>query len=124
MTSSERAVEYFVEDSGHVPVREFLGGLDPKTYVRFEWSLEQLRLRNVQARAPLVRHIDDKIWELREESNTNIYRVLYCFFTGRRIVLLHGFTKKTQRLPRAELLIAQRRLARFEAREAKGRRTP
>ena len=124
MASGEWAIEYFVEDNGRVPVREFLGDLDPKTYVRFQWSIEQLRVRNTKARAPLVRPIEDKIWELREESSTNIYRILYCFFTGRRIMLLHGFMKKTQKLPRAELLIAQRRLARFEAREAEGRNTP
>jgi len=72
-----------------------LRGLDAKTQRRFRWSIEQLRLRNVQAREPLVRHLDGKIWELREESQTNIYRLLYFFFTGRRIVFLHGFQKKT-----------------------------
>ena len=92
-------------------------GLDNKTFRRFEWSLEQLRIRNVQAREPLVRHVEGKVWELREESGTNIYRLLYFFYTGRRIVLLHGFAKKTQRLPRRELETALRRLARFEERE-------
>jgi hypothetical protein len=37
--------------------------------------------------------IEGKIWELREESGTNIYRILYFFASGRRIVLLHGFAK-------------------------------
>jgi len=120
MTSGEWIVEYFVEDNGRVPVRQFLAGLDEKTYTRFQWSIEQLRFRNVRARAPLVRHIEDKIWELREESSTNIYRVLYCFVSGRRIVLLHGFMKKTQKLPRLELAIAVRRLTHFQTREAEG----
>ena len=62
-----------------MPVREFLKGLDQRTYARFLWSLEQLEQRNVQAREPLVRHVEGKIWELREESNTNIYRILYFF---------------------------------------------
>lgn len=35
----------------------------------------------------------------------------------RRIVLLHGLQKKTPRLPRRELEVAQRRVARFEERE-------
>ncbi len=84
---------------------------------RFEWSLEQLRIRNVAAREPLVRHVEGKIWELRETSDTNAYRVLYVFFTGRRIVLLHGIAKKTRALPRRDLEIAARRLRRFEERE-------
>jgi len=106
-------IEYYVDESGYVPVRDFLRGLDKKTYDRFLWSFDQIRVRNVQAREPLVQHLEGKIWEIRVESNTNIYRVLYFFFSGKRIVLLHGFTKKTQKLPQEELEIAQRRLARF-----------
>jgi phage-related protein len=94
-----------------------LKGLDQRTYARFLWSLEQLEQRNIQAREPLVRHVEGKIWELREESNTNIYRILYFFYTGRRIVLLHGFGKKTEKLPRQELALACSRLARFLERE-------
>lgn len=124
MASGEWVIEYFVEDNGRVPVREFLGDLDPKTYVRLQWSIEQLRVRNSQARAPLVRHITDKLWELREASDTDVYRILYCLFAGRRVVLLHGFMKKTQKLPQAELLVAQRRLARFVARETAEGKTP
>ncbi len=39
MTLPDWAIEYYVEDSGHVPVREFLKGLDQRTYARFLWSL-------------------------------------------------------------------------------------
>jgi len=120
MPNDEWSVEYYVEDSGHVPVDAFLDELDQKTLARFLWSIEQLRVRNLQARYPLARPVEGKIWELREESNTNIYRILYFFFTGRRIVLLHGFAKKTEKLPRRELETAQRRLARFLEREGGG----
>jgi len=52
---------------------------------------------------------------LREESNTNIYRIFYVFFTGKRIILLHGFTKKTQKTPRREIELALQYLSRYEA---------
>ncbi len=78
MKEDEWTVEYYVEDeeNDNAPVRSFLAGLDQKTNARFFWSIEQLRLRNVLAQPPLVRHAEGKIWELREESNTNIYRIL------------------------------------------------
>ena len=117
--TDEWIIEYYVDESGNVPVQDFLRGLDKKTYARFLWSFEQVRLRNVQAREPLVRHLEGKIWEIREESNTNIYRVLYFFFRSKRIVLLHGFTKKTQKLPHEELNVALRRLAQFLGQEDK-----
>src|SRR6266516_2930917 len=115
----EWTIEYYVDESGHVPVQVFLGSLDKETYARFLWSLEKVRVSNVRAREPLVRHLEGKIWEIREESNTNIYRVLYFFFRSKRIVLLHGFTKKTQKPPHEELNVALRRLAQFLGQEGK-----
>lgn len=103
--------------NGSCPVQEFLVGLDSKTQARFGWSIEQLRLRNVMAKEPLVRHIDGKMWELREESNTNIYRIMYFIFSGQHIVLLHGFQKNTQKTPRREIDVAQQRMEKFIKRE-------
>ena len=109
--------EFYLEDDGASPVEDFLNELDVKTRARFGWSMEQLRMRNVRAREPLVRHLEGDLWELREESRTNIYRIVYFFFTGRRIVYLHGFQKKTQKTPRQELDVARRRYQAFLARE-------
>jgi len=99
----EWSIAFFLDQHGGNPVAEFLDSLDVKTRARFRWSLEQLRVRNVQARSPLVRHLDGDLWELREESQTNIYRIIYVFRSGRRIILLHGFQKKTQKTPAREL---------------------
>ena len=88
---------------GDEPVREFLESFDLRTQARFAWSIEQLRIRNVQAREPLVRHLEEKLWELRWENRTNIYRLFYSFLPGRRILLfVHGFQKKTQKKIPAE----------------------
>ena len=113
------SIEYYVGDDGSVPVREFLANLDTKTRARFQWSLDQLKTRNVQARYPLVRHLEGKLWEVREESQTNIFRIIYFFHTNRRIVLLHSFQKKTQRTPSREIAMAQKRMERFIEREGR-----
>jgi phage-related protein len=113
MAGGDWSVVFYSDEGGASPVEEFLDGLDRKTQARFDWSLEQLRLRNIQAREPLVRHLEGKLWELRRESETNIYRLLYVFLTGRRILFLHGFQKKTQKTPRREIEIAQKRLESF-----------
>jgi phage-related protein len=111
------SIVFYLEDDSESPVEEFLLGLDAKTQARFDWSLEQLRVCNVHAGEPLVRQISGKLWELREESHTNIFRVLYVFYTGRKIVLLHGFQKKTQKTPAKEIDFALRRLQHFIERE-------
>jgi phage-related protein len=111
----EWSIEYYVAENGKSPVREFLLGLDEKTQARLLQSFDWLKERNIHAREPLVKHIEGKLWKLREESNTNIYRVFYVFFAGKRIVLLHGFTKKTQKTPRGEIETALKYLSRYEA---------
>ena len=115
--TDEWTIEFYAEENGYAPVLDFLEGLDKKTKARFQWYIEQIRVLNVQAREPLVKHGEGKIWEIREESNTNIYRILYFFYTGKRIVLLHGFAKKTSKLPRRELDIALKRLADYVKRK-------
>src|SRR5688572_9919076 len=116
MTIGEWSVVFYTDDRGNEPVREFLLNLDWTTRARFDWSIEQLRIRNTQAREPLVRHLEGKTWELRRESDTNIYRLLYAFGNGRQLFFLHGFQKKTQKTPSGEIEIAQRRLVDFTAR--------
>lgn len=113
MVSDEWSVVFYVDEKGKELVREFLDSLDLKTKTRFDWSIEQLRIRNITARDPLVKHIEGKIWELREESTTNIYRLMYFFFTGKQIVFLHGFQKKSTKTPRKDIEIAKGRLKRF-----------
>ncbi|MBI2909301.1 MAG: type II toxin-antitoxin system RelE/ParE family toxin [Chloroflexi bacterium] len=117
MTEEEWSVVFYRDEHGASPVREFLRSLDDEAQASIGWAIEQLRLRNVQARAPLVRHLEDKLWELRRESKTNTYRLVHFFFTGRRIVFVHGFRKKTEKTPRQEIAIARDRYAAFIQRE-------
>lgn len=117
MTVDEWVVEFYIEPGGRRPVNEFVDSLDAKTKARLLAAIEQLRLRNVSAGEPLVRHLEGKLWELRRESDGNIYRLMYFFFTGRRIVFLRGFQKKTQKTPRREIETALRRMNDFVQRE-------
>lgn len=48
-------------------------------------------------------------FELRLKDADGIARVFYCVVSGRRIVMLHSFIKKTQATPKRELEIARRR---------------
>lgn len=111
-----RAV-FYIADGGHSPVADFILMQDERTQARFRWAIEQLRARNISAREPLVKHIEGKLYELRIDSERNAYRVLYFTFAGRRIILLHGFQKKTQKTPQREIAVARSRMRRFIERE-------
>ena len=53
----------------------------------------------------------------RINFSKSVERLIYFFFTGRRIIFLHGFQKKTQRTPRREIEIARRRMNDYLAQE-------
>lgn len=49
----------------------------------------------------------DGIYEVRAEYNGNIYRVFCCMDEGNIVVLFHGFQKKTQKTPHAQIKRAE-----------------
>jgi len=49
------------------------------------------------------KHIEDGIYEIRIKSGSDIYRLFSFFDDGKLVILLHGFTKKSQKLPRKEI---------------------
>ena len=116
----EWSIVFYLDANGNSPVEEFLDSLDRKALAQIDWAIEQLRIRNVQAREPFVKHLDGKLWELRRESGGNAYRILYFFFTGRKIVFVNAFQKKTPKIPQDEIKIAQARMERFLQQNKKG----
>jgi hypothetical protein len=63
--SEEWSIVLYTDRDGSTPVEDFLASLDIKTQARFDWSIERLRVLNIHAREPLVKHIEGKLWELR-----------------------------------------------------------
>lgn len=94
--------------SGREPVREWLKSLDPADRkiigedikdVEFSWPIGM----------PLVRPLGGGLWEVRSEiTQGRIARVVFCI-AEQHMVLLHGFVKKTQKTPDADLDLARRR---------------
>jgi len=48
----------------------------------------------------------DGLYEIRIESEGNIYRIFCCFDKGNLVVLFNGFQKKTQKTPGKEIEMA------------------
>lgn len=58
---------------------------------------------------PHVKHLEDRLWEMRMRGRDGIARAIYVTATGRRVVVLRVFSKKTQKTPRPEIELALRR---------------
>src|SRR3954464_11415778 len=101
-------VLFYRTRSGTELVRDWLRSLDDRdqntigldlTRVQFRWPVGM----------PLCRAMGDGLWEMRTNLPSNrIARLLFCV-TGDRILVLHGFIKKTRKTPDEELTLARRR---------------
>ena len=58
---------------------------------------------------PHTRSMFTGLFELRVKGKEGIARVFYCTKVGKRIIMLHGYVKKTQKTPSKELRKAKRR---------------
>ncbi len=58
---------------------------------------------------PHVRALGDKLWEMRLMGSTGIGRAIYTAASGRRLIVLHAFVKKTQKTPQRAIEAARRR---------------
>ncbi len=102
------SVIFFRTETGREPVREWLRsmqreqrriiGEDIKA-VQFGWPLGM----------PLVRKLDKDLWEVRSRLPGRAARVIFTSAPG-RMVLLHGFIKKSQKTPKEDLELAKTRL--------------
>jgi len=50
-----------------------------------------------------VKHLDEKLWELRITGRDGISRAIYVTASGQRVIILRVFIKKTQKTPQREL---------------------
>ena len=57
-------------------------------------------------REPHVKHIEGRLWEIRLIGRDGIARALYVTATGKRVVIVRAFVKKTQKTPRSEIDLA------------------
>lgn len=62
-----------------------------------------------QVREPHIKHLKDRLWEMRMTGRDGIVRALYVTAAERRVVVVRVFTKKTQKTPAREIGLAIRR---------------
>lgn len=105
----EIPVRFFRTALGREPVLDWLRGMEKKDRriigldlmrVQFGWPIGM----------PLVRSLKDGLWEVRSDlPGGRIARVVLCFHEG-VLVVLHGFIKKSQKMPPGDLDLGRRRM--------------
>jgi len=77
---------------------------------RFLKYTDRMELYGPDLGMPHTRSMGEGLFELRLKAAEGIARIFYCTMIGKRIVMLHQFTKKTERTPPRELARARLRL--------------
>ena len=70
-------IELYEKVDGTCPVAEFLDELEPKMWAKVTRNIDVLAEHNLNLREPLVKPIENGIFELRTQSGGNIARVFY-----------------------------------------------
>jgi len=97
-------------ENGKCPVEDYLESLTNKQVEKVFFVLDLDESFDIVPRK-FFKKLDstDDIWEIRVQYANNIFR-LFGFFDGNDLVVLnHAFTKKTQRVPKKEIKIAEQR---------------
>jgi phage-related protein len=98
-------VEFFDEQ-----VKHDIDALAIDLRASFQRIAELIRAHGLErVREPYVKHLEGPLWEIRMKGRSGIARAVYITASGRRIVIVHVFVKKTQKTPRREIELALRR---------------
>ncbi len=116
----EWQVEYYKKENGKIPVLEYLLTLPSKFRAKAFSEIELLQKHGTNLREPYTKSIKGEpykdLFELRVQFSSDISRIFYFTYHNNTFVLLHGFTKKTNKTPAAELERALRYKQDYERR--------
>jgi phage-related protein len=112
-----REVLFYRTKAGHCPVEEFLDTLSGKQAQKVVWVLrliEEIETVPSQYLKKLVG--TEGLWEVRAQHGGDTFRLLGFFEGGRLLVLTSGFAKKTDKIPRQEIALAEKRWQDYQSR--------
>lgn len=104
-------IEYYSTKKGEDVVKDFIKSLPEKHQLKALWEVDLLEEYGTALTLPYVKHIESGLWELRIKFASDISRVFYFYPMPQKIILLHGFVKKTDKTPKREIEIAKKRMA-------------
>ena len=96
----------FYNDSVLMEIEEWPVGINAS----FTRITEQMIVSGPNLGMPYTKAFGGGLFEIRAKGAEGIGRAFFCTLVGRRVVILHGFIKKTQQTPDRELKIAMKRL--------------
>lgn len=103
-------VDFFVDVRGRAPVEEFLASLPLQHKAKALALIKMLEQEGPNLPFPYSSQVRGKLRELRTQQGKDKLRILYFGDATRVLVLLHGFVKRSAKLPEEEIRTAEARM--------------
>lgn len=111
-----QAYFYKDPDTQEAPAQKYLAGLSQKLRARFAGLIAKFKEEG-RLPFPYTSHIQGSLWEIRIRESKDRHRVLYAIVEQKRILLLHGFVKRTAKTPKSEIVKAEHYLSDYHAKK-------
>ena len=99
-------VRRYVTPAGADPVAKFLDALPAREAARILAAAQAIEESGLEESGATTRQLRGRLWELKVGQQ----RVLFVLIGGPTMVLLHGYTKGSQRAPKREIETALARM--------------
>jgi phage-related protein len=110
-------VVFYQDEQGNEPVKDFILRQPDGAIAEILHVLKLLRQFNITLGMPYVRKIDKSgLRELRIKHGSDIYRIFFFAYTGKKFILLHAILKKEDKTPESDKLQAIERMHDYKLR--------
>ena len=104
-------VEFFSTQSGRSPVTGFIDSLPIIDQAVILAVLKEISNYGFKAKGVKFKQIKKKLWEMKISTPTSGgIRLFYATISQNKLLILHGFKKKSQKIPLKQLKLAEKRL--------------
>jgi hypothetical protein len=104
-------VDFYEEEDGSAPVQDFLDNLTRPQKAKALALIKLLEEQGTNLPFPYSSRVRGPLRELRTRFGRTRIRILYCGDSRRVFILLHGLVKASEKLPEADLQVAEQRMA-------------
>lgn len=112
-----KKIIFYRTESGRSPIDDFLDKLPDKTVEKIAFVLRVVRDIQPTPRQYFKKIVEhDNLWEIRIDLGSNSFRLLCFLDNNNSIVVTNAFSKKTNKVPRKEIWVAQSRKLEYQRR--------
>lgn len=99
---------FYTKQDNTQPVVDFLESLTPQEKAKIVKKIQILEIYGNQIQAKFLEFLQSGLFQIQVQSKDNYLRIIYFFYINKKIILLLGFKKKTNKTPQSYLQQAEK----------------